>query len=414
MSVFQPADILLPNNKLAMEKWAVIACDQFTSQPEYWQETRRIAGDAPSTLNLILPEAELGVDDAARAAQINRTMQQYTEEGIFTEYPASYVYVERGLNDGSLRCGLVGALDLEAYDYTPQAQTAVRATERTVVERIPPRQAVRRGAPLELPHILLLCDDRENRILAAAAACKASAPVAYDFDLMQGGGHITGWLLEGENAAAVSAAIEAYTAASEERYAGCAGDALLYAVGDGNHSLATAKACWEETKAQLGDGERAGHPARYALVELGNIHEESLHFEAIHRLLTHTDATALLSAAEAEICAPDGIPVEWRAGDRSGILHLDRSKGAMAVGILQTWLDARLKDFGGEIDYIHGDDTVRELASVDGAVAFLLPAMEKGDLFPGIMSDGVLPRKTFSMGHANEKRYYLEARRIVR
>lgn len=409
MNVFRSAEILLPHD-VDMKKWAVIACDQFTSDPAYWQRVAETAGDSPSTLQLVLPEVELGTpQEAAHTATINATMHRYLREGVFTAYPDSYVYVERTLENGAVRKGLIGMVDLEAYDYTPGSTSAIRATERTVVERIPPRQRVRRDAPIELPHILLLCDDHEKRLIEPIAAQASSLPLLYDFDLMEGGGHITGRLVAGDAAKAFDDRLAAYAATADEKYADIPGTPMIFAVGDGNHSLATAKSCYEEQK--KADPAAANSPARYALVELENIHDEAQTFEPIHRILTGVDPQKLLDAL-GSVCAAGGFPVRWQAGGKSGTVYLDRAKGQLAVGVLQTFLDAYLKENGGEIDYIHDDDALLSLASQDGAIGFLLPAMEKSQLFRGVIADGALPRKTFSMGHAREKRYYLEARKI--
>ena len=412
MNAFFPADVLLPKTE-EMEKWAVIACDQFTSDQAYWDRVRAFAEGAPSTINLILPEAELGTPmEAAHTRAINETMARYLDEGLFVCYPHSLVYVERTLENGAIRPGLVGMVDLDAYDYRTGSVSPIRATERTVVERIPPRQRVRRDAPMELPHILMLCDDHEKVLIEPIAAKKDSLKKLYDFDLMEGGGHITGYLVDGDEAAAFEARLADYTARVGEKYRDLAGVPMVFAVGDGNHSLATAKSCYEELKANHPGEDLSNHPARYALVELENIHDPSQVFEPIHRIITHTDPEALLRDLEAEYCAPGGYEITWYAGARSGKLSLDRSKSELAVGALQSFLDAWLKAHPGQIDYIHDDDVLVGLARQEQAVGFLLPGMEKSQLFRGVIADGILPRKTFSMGHAREKRYYLEGRRI--
>ena len=409
MSSFLPADILLPRD-VDMEKWAVIACDQFTSEPDYWQRVERFVGPAPSTLRLIFPEAELKKDPEAHIRAIRAAMAAYWEENRFIAYPDSFVYVERELADGSIRRGLVGMLDLEDYDYLPQSKAAVRATERTVLERIPPRVKIREGAELELPHVLLLCDDEEDRILAPLEGEK-SEPL-YDFDLMEQGGHIRGWLVSGEAARAACERLDGYERGMAVRCADLTETPMLYAVGDGNHSLATAKACWEKLKPTLSAAEAAVHPARWALVELENLRDPCQQIDPIHRIVTHTDPAALLAKARAEIGAEEGYAVPWRSGGRSGTLCLNPALGALPVGILQNFLDRYLAEQPGEIDYIHDDAALEDLAAAEGAVGFLLPPIEKEQLFGGIDADGVLPRKTFSMGHAREKRYYLEARKI--
>ena len=412
-NIFQPADILLPRDA-DMEKWAVIACDQFTSDQAYWDRVRAKAGDAPSTIRLILPEAELGsAGEAEHIAQINRTMQDYVEQGVFAVYPDCYVYVERTLENGSVRKGLIGKIDLDAYDYNPGSVSAVRATEKTVPERIPPRQRVRRDAPIELPHILMLCDDHDKKLIEPVAARKDGMRKLYDFDLMEDGGRIRGWLVADEDARAFDAALTEYCAHVGEKYVGLPGVPMVFAVGDGNHSLATAKSCWEDLKAAHPGEDLSDHPARYALVELENIHDEAQVFEPIHRVVVNTEPEKLL-AALAEFCAPGGYPVQWYSADKSGTVTLDPARSELPVGVLQAFLDdyLKVKKEPGEIDYIHDDDALIALARQDKAIGFLLPAMEKSSLFRGVIRDGALPRKTFSMGHSREKRYYLEARRI--
>ena len=412
MNAFLPADILMPKTD-HLEKWAVIACDQFTSDAAYWDRVRKNAEGAVSTINLILPEAELGTEqEAAHTAEINATMKKYMEDGVFTVYPNSYVYVERTLENGSIREGLVGMVDLDAYDYTTGATSAIRATERTVAERIPPRQRVRRDAPIELPHILMLCDDHDKKLIEPVGAKKDSLKKLYDFDLMENGGHITGWLVEGEDVEAFNKALTEYTATVGEKYEGLKGVPMVFAVGDGNHSLATAKSCYEELKRNHPGEDLSNHPARYALVELENIHDPAQVFEPIHRVIFKTEPKKLLKALEDSCCAKEGFPVQWYIGEESGTVHLDKNKGELAVGILQHFLDEYLKENAGEIDYIHDDDALMELAKKPDTIGFLLPAMEKSQLFRGVIADGILPRKTFSMGHSREKRYYLEGRKI--
>lgn len=411
MNAFMPADILLPQVD-SMERWAVIACDQFTSDPAYWARVASTVGDAPSTLQLILPEAELGTpQEAQHTKAINEAMIQYLNQNLFRVYPNSFVYVERVLQNGTVRKGLVGMVDLDAYDYTPGASSAIRATERTVTERIPPRQRVRRDASIELPHILLLSDDNEKVLIEPITAKKAELPLLYDFDLMEDGGHITGYLVSGAEVEAFNARLTDYSARCPQKYADLKGSPLVFAVGDGNHSLATAKSCYEELKKNHPGEDLSNHPARFALVELENIHDEAQKFEPIHRVIVDTDPEALLKALE-PWCAPDGYPVPWFAGEKSGTVYLDRNRSQLEVGVLQQFLDEYLADHPGKIDYIHGDDDLKNLAKQENAIGFLLPAMAKSQLFRGVVADGVLPRKTFSMGHAREKRYYLEGRKI--
>ena len=403
--VFGAADVLLPRVN-EMEKWAVVACDQFSSEPEYWARVRRETEGAPSALNLILPEAELGAqDEQERIAQIHAAMRAYLAQGVFEKHERAFVYVERTLVSGAVRRGVVGMVDLERYDYRAGAQAAVRATEKTVVERIPPRMAIRQGAAVELPHVLLLCDDERRALIEPLTLKKDSLPLLYDFELMEHGGRIAGYLVQGGEARALEARIDDYEARCMES------SGLCYAVGDGNHSLAAAKACYEAQKAAQ-DGAQ-DNPARFALVELENIRDDAQVFEPIHRIVTGVEPEALLSALEERCGAAQGHRVAWIAGERRGSVTLSAGISPLAVGVLQGFLDEYLAAHGGQIDYIHGEDVLERLAQRPDAVGFLLPPMEKGQLFDGVVKDGSLPRKTFSMGHACEKRYYLEARRIA-
>ena len=411
---FLPAEILLPKVE-DMSKWAVIACDQFSSQPAYWDRVRANAGDAPSTIHLILPEAQLGTEqEPALTEEINRTMTAYLEQDLFTVYPNSFVYVERTLQNGAIRKGLVGMVDLEAYDYSMGSTSDIRATEKTVVERIPPRMRVRKNAPLEFPNILMLADDHDKVLIEPITAQKDHLKKLYDCMLMEDGGHIAGWLVDGTEAQAFMDRLTAYTQHVDEKYTGLPGTPMVFAVGDGNHSLATAKACYEELKKAHPGEDLSQHPARYALVELENIHDAAQEFAPIHRVIVKTDAPALLKAVQDNLCAETGFPVEWYMGNDHGTIYLDQSKGQLAVGILQSFLDQYLAQHDGETDYIHGDADLVELADQDNAIGFLLPVMEKSQLFRGVIADGILPRKTFSMGHAREKRYYLEGRKITK
>ena len=412
MNVFMPADILLPQVE-DMSKWAVIACDQFSSNPAYWQRVRETVGDAPSCINLILPEVELGTpQEEQHTALIHQSMVRYLHENVFRTYPDSFIYVERTLESGVIRKGLVGKVDLDAYDYSIGSVSAIRATEKTVVERIPPRMKVRRDASVELPHILMLCDDHEKVLVESVTAQKEELPKLYEFELMEDGGHIAGWLVQGEAAKAFEARLADYSASVDSKYADLDGKPMVFAVGDGNHSLATAKACYEELKAAHPEEDLSNHPARYALVELENIHDDAQAFEPIHRVVFKTNPEKLLSDLQESCCAEGGFPVIWHIGEKSGTVYLDRTKSELAVGVLQNFLDQWMAENAGEIDYIHGDEDLCQLAEGDNSIGFLLPAMEKSQLFRGVIADGILPRKTFSMGFAREKRYYLEGRVI--
>lgn len=393
---FMPANILLPKN-CDMERWAVIACDQYTSDIAYWNRVKEKAAGVPSTLHMILPEAELSSADAQKIENINSTMLAYINSGVFEEYRNSYVYVERTLKNGTIRQGIVGMVDLAHYEYDPALHPMISATENTVLERIPPRVAVRKDAAIELPHVLLLCEDEAQTIIESVAAQKTSLQKLYEFDLMEGGGHIAGWLLTGETATEFETALLDYERKN------------VYLVGDGNHSLVTAKTCYENL---VKNGEALqNHPARYALVELENIHSPAMAFEPIHRIITAADTDALLRDLQS-ICSDDGVVIPWLSGSQSGELRLAVSDGELTVGVLQDFLDQWLKNNAGQIDYIHDAEAVIAFAKEPGAIGFLLPAMPKNALFPFVKAGRTLPRKTFSMGHGSEKRYYLEGRKI--
>ena len=415
----KPADILLPKD-CDMSRWAVVACDQFTSQPEYWAEVDRIAGDAPSALRLILPESKLNDPDVEQhIADINRSMADYLAQDIFKTYQDSIIYLERSQSDGEIRHGLVAAVDLEQYDYTPGSGSLIRATEGTVLERIPPRVRVRKDAPIELPHVMLLIDDPDKTAIEPITAETASMESVYDFELMMKGGHLKGWKLTDAQIDRLAAALTALASgkAMEAKYGMKDVAPLLFAVGDGNHSLATAKTCYENLKKVTPEDQWADLPARYALVEIENLHDNALKFEAIHRVLFGVDPEKLLSAFKAFYPgAHEGqgeghtIAYTWAGG--KGYITVPNPKVQLAVGTLQNFLDAYLKENGGEVDYIHGDEITDELGAKPGNIGFKLPAMGKDQLFKTVIADGVLPRKTFSMGHAEDKRYYVESRKI--
>ncbi len=402
---FGKADILLPQ-AVSMEKWAVIACDQFVSQSEYWQQVRQLVGNSPSALKLILPEADLTDDNAAAIASINQTMTDYLNQQIFRTYPESFIYIERTLLNGKIRRGVIGAVDLEQYDFTPQSCSAIRATEETVADRLPPRMEIRRDATLELPHVLLLCDDDQQLLLDSLAAKKDTLPLLYDFELMLGGGRIRGWLVTGQEEQAFTAQLEKYEKAMQKKYGN---SGMLYAVGDGNHSLAAAKGCYELLKKEGA----CPQAARYALTELENIHDNAQVFEPIHRIIKATDPDALIAAMQKAIGSDSGTPITWYAGGKEGRFYVDSQDGTLPVGIVQDFLDSYLASHSGDVDYIHGEDALRQLSAAENSLGLLLPPVEKSAFFQGILAGGTLPRKTFSMGHAQEKRYYLEARKIL-
>ena len=401
-----PANILLPKDT-DMTKWSVVACDQYTSQPDYWQDVKNTVADNLSTYNLVLPELYLNGDAVdEKIKNININMQKYVDEGIFTEYKDSFIYIERTLNNGKVRRGIVASIDLENYKFEPGNAAMIRATEGTVLERIPPRVKVRENACLELPHVMLLIDDKDNIVFGSIDCSKLEK--LYDFELMKESGHLCGWKITNCEEVADKLA-ELY----EKNYSN--NNTMLYAVGDGNHSLATAKACWENIKKTGIDVEN--HPARYALVEIENIHDSALDFEPIHRILFNCDCDDLLKSLD-EYCGISETGNENSQQISSVVkgkvtkLYIKNPTSNLAVGTLQNFLDEYMKGKECEIDYIHGDDVVSDLSMQDNSIGFLLPSMEKSDLFKTIITDGILPRKTFSMGEACDKRFYAEARKI--
>ena len=410
MSAFLPFDILLPK-EAKNPVWSVIACDQFTSEPEYWEKVCALVGEQPSTLNLVYPEVWLGKDEAARIKRIHSAMERYLKEGIFATARTGFVYVERTLSTGAVRRGVVGVIDLEQYDFAAGTKKAIRATERTVTSRIPPRLAIRRGASLELSHVLLLADDREDKLLGSLEKKKESLPLLYERELMLDGGHLVGRLVAADDAKVFTEAIASYEKAQSVGKK----SPLLYCVGDGNHSLATAKTAFNEIKEKIGWEKAALHPARFAMVELGNIADASLVFEPIHRIVRGVNPEELLGKlSEKNPIGTATHSIQWVAGEKSGEILLSTSLGSLPVAALQNALDRILPDFSeAKLDYIHGEASLRRLAAAPDSLGFLLSKIEKGDFFGGVETDGVLPRKTFSMGEATDKRYYTEARRIL-
>jgi len=418
---FSPAEILLPQN-CDLGKWSVVACDQYTSQPDYWRRVEERVGDAPSALRLILPECMLSDGRTeAHIREINAAMDRYLAQGRFALLPDALIYVERTQDNGRVRRGIVGRVDLEDYDYAPGASTLIRATEGTVLSRIPPRVAVRRNAALELPHVMLLADDREKTVIEPLAGQTGAMRPLYSFDLMERGGHVAGWLLTEEQAGQVAGALArlARPEAFEARYGVQGKPVLLFAVGDGNHSLAAAKASYEEQKGRTPRERWAELPGRYALVELVNLHDEALEFEPIHRVVFGAEPRELL--ADLRTAYPgaagsegEGHVLRWLHQGGRGAVTVPHPRAQLAAGTLQSFLDAWLAEHPeAGVDYIHGEDVAARLAGErPDAVAFLLPPMGKEELFPTVINDGVLPRKTFSMGEAHDKRFYLEARRI--
>ncbi len=394
-----PANILLPAKGVDPQKWAVVAVDQYTSEPEYWSAVEGIVGGAPSTLRLVLPEIYLS-ESEARIPAMQANMERYLADGTLREaVHGGYLLVERATETGA-RLGLMACLDLEGYDYAPGSTSAIRATEGTVLERVPPRVRIRRGAALELPHILMLLDDPACRVIEPLYENRAALELLYDFELMQGGGHLRGWKVDGDAARRVEAALDAVAADCSD---------LFLAVGDGNHSLAAARACWMELRESIPESERAHHPARYALAEIENLHCPAIQFEPVHRVLTNVDPEALLAEWERAMPEPgDGFALT--AVTQSGERRYAYAQHPLRA--LQNFLDEYLtRHPEAAIDYIHGDDVLRRLASRPGALGLMPCTLAKRELFPCVEQWGALPRKTFSMGHAHEKRYYFECRR---
>lgn len=389
-----PANILLPKENF--EKWAVVACDQYTSEPDYWNDVDSIVGDTPSALRVTLPEIYLSGNVSERIENINATMKNYLDGGVFDTFENSMIYVEREISSGKIRHGIVGALDLEAYDWRPGAKSLIRATEQTVIERIPPRVEIRKNAPLELPHILILIDDPDNKILGDLEASKNDMKKAYDFDLMKNSGHISGYLIDSEAQDKINKALSEIISS----------DGMLFAVGDGNHSLATAKECYTRNPSEL---------SRYALCEIVNIHDDSLVFEPIFRVMFNVSPLDVLSSIEKYFGSCNdisGSKVHCIFGNEEKDIYIP-TNGSLTVGALQNFIDSYIKEHAGaEVDYIHGEDVVETLSRKENTIGFIFDGMKKSELFPAIMLDGVLPRKTFSMGHASDKRFYIEARKI--
>lgn len=423
----------LPRKGIDLSKWSVIACDQYTSQPAYWQEVADYVGGAPSTLHLILPEVYLGTpEEASRVRSTQEKMKEYLNSSIL-EQQGSLIYVERTV-DGKMRRGILLALDLEAYDFTPGSQSLIRATEGTILDRLPPRMRIREGASLELPHILVLVDDPEDRVIGSLEKQKDSLPIVYDFDLMQHGGHLCGRAVEDKSLEDTVVENLVHLASPDVFYPkyGVSHDkgVLLFAVGDGNHSLATAKSIWEKIKSQVG----MTHPARYALVEIENIHDKGLEFAPIHRvlfnlngdpleklkenfgnLLTVEETSSVLNLkTRVNTIEPESHAFGLITSSGNYLCLVRNPSANLPVGTLQPVLDSWIKDnFAAAIDYVHGDETVGDLGKQDGNAGFYLPAMAKEELFRTVLNDCALPRKTFSMGEAHEKRFYLETRKIT-
>ncbi len=411
MNIFDTADILVPNKSIDLTKWSVVACDQYTSEPEYWEEVEKTVGESKSTLRLILPEIYLGEDE--RINKINSEMKKYLSDGTFDTIKDSFVLTERTQRNGKKRYGLIGKVDLEEYDFSKGSSSYIRATEGTVIERIPPRVKIRENAPLELPHIIMLIDDECERIIEPLKDMELDT--IYDFDLMMNSGHLRGFKVPKSECERIKENLSEMARPEyfRKKYNAEKGGVLLFAVGDGNHSLATAKTVWENLKKTLSEEEIKNHPARYALVEVMNIHDKTLEFEPIHRVV-FGNCDDILEELKAYAESLDGDMDEQTIvcikGKDEYKITVKHPVSNLTVGTLQAFLDDYIKRNGLSIDYIHGEEAVRKLSKEN--IGFLLPPIEKRQLFETIIRDGVLPRKTFSMGEAEDKRFYMECKEI--
>ena len=400
-SIFTPANILIPN-KISMEAWSVIACDQFSSEKEYWHRVEQNAGEKPSTLKMIIPEAYLEEIDEDKAIEsISTVMEGYLQNGVFREITESFIYVERTQPDGRIRKGIVGAVDLEEYDFRG-VSAAIRASEGTVLDRLPPRIKIRRSASLELPHIITFIDDKDATVIEPLGEITNKLPLLYDFDLMEGGGHIKGMQVSGENAINIIAALDKLHTQNE----------MLMIMGDGNHSLAAAKVYWDEIKQELSESERKTHPARKALVELNNVYDPAISFEAIHRVMFNIDPSAFIKEFSDAIPKGTDYTIHWTSREGSGDIGIKAACIGDMLTMMQNFIDDYIKDTDVIVDYIHGEDSTTKLANGESCLGLILPAMDKSDFFETVEKSGVFPRKSFSVGHAKDKRYYLECKKI--
>ncbi|MBT6768626.1 MAG: DUF1015 domain-containing protein [Opitutales bacterium] len=434
-------NILLPRKEVDLSKWAVVACDQYTSQPKYWAEVESLVKGCPSTLNAVFPEVFLEDEDGdERIGRINAAMEIYLDEGVLEEQGFGFILLDRKTSHAESRKGIVVALDLEKYDYKVGSESLIRATEGTIEDRLPPRVKIRENAKIELPHIMVLIDDPERTVIEPLFEKELDS--LYDFELMADGGHLKGWRVDSEQD--IDAVFDSLSALGKQnvfdaKYGVSDKGVLLFAMGDGNHSLATAKNIWEDLKSKSGDlASVMDHPARYALVELMNVHDEGLEFEPIHRVIFDIDADNLKAELNQFFEAEDSSVVFERfdsldsakerlaaLGDvdgehlvmfvteaEYGIIRLSKPSRNLEVGNLQAFINSYLEGKDSIVDYIHGEDVVVDLGSKPGNIGFFLPVIGKSAFFKTVVLDGALPRKTFSMGEAEEKRFYLEARRI--
>jgi len=400
-NIFTPADILLPDG-IPMETWSVIACDQFSSEREYWERIKEQVGNNPSTLNMIIPEAYLEeLDEEEAIKSISSAMDGYLKNKVFREIPNAFIYVERTQPNGRVRKGVVGAVDLEEYDFKG-VTAAIRASEGTVLDRLPPRIRIRRRARIELPHIITFIDDKNETVIRPLSKLSDDLPLLYDFKLMEGGGHIKGRLVTGHYADGIMAAMRELHEKKD----------MLMIMGDGNHSLAAAKVYWDEIKADLSESERENHPSRRALVELNNVYDEAISFEAIHRVLFNIDAAKFIEDFKSAMPQGTDYTIHWTSKNGGGDIGIKAACIGDMLTLMQNFIDDYIRGTDSIVDYIHGDDSTTALASGERSVGLILPAMDKSDFFETVEKSGVFPRKSFSVGHAKDKRYYLECRAI--
>ncbi|NQT57604.1 MAG: DUF1015 domain-containing protein [Bacteroidetes bacterium] len=429
-------EIIIPKKCYDLHKWAVVACDQYTSEPAYWEDVASFVGKAPSTLKLTFPEVYLGNNDDDRINVINKTMTEYINNDIFDIYSDSFFLINRkSANSSANRWGLIAALDLEKYDYSNDSISLIRATEGTILDRIPPRKHIRKKAPLELPHILVLIDDPDKTVLEPLVNKKESLEIVYSTELMKNGGGITAYRVSDEKFITEIANALTNLANPEnfkKKYNST--EVLLYAMGDGNHSLATAKSCWEDLKtdSKFSSQDLNNHPARYALVEIENIFDPGIVFEPIHRVLfsgnkkkfftelskfcDNYEIKKIQTLDEMQNTIKESVTQEFGLSDASGlfVVTMHSPSAKITAGTVQLAIDAYLQvDEKAEIDYTHGAQITFELSQKNSNFGIFLPPISKEEFFPAIIHDGALPRKTFSMGEAQEKRYYIEARKIT-
>ena len=402
-NIFTPADILLPEG-ISPEKWSVIACDQFSSERDYWERARLMVAGEPSTLKMIIPEAYLEETDEEQAiGNIRAAMDDYISCGVLREVKDSFIYVERTQPDGRVRRGIVGTIDLEEYEFS-RACAAILASEGTVLDRLPARIRIRRAARLELPHIMAFINDADATVIEPLSSMAGDLPLLYDFTLMEGGGSIRGMQVAGDAAQSVMEALRALR-----------GDnSMLMVVGDGNHSLAGAKVYWDELKLSLSAEEQESHPARRALLEVNNVYDPAISFEAIHRVVFDAPPLEVLKDFEAAMPQGSDYELRWIVKGRSGLIGVKADCIGSMISSVQVFLDEYVKRAGCRVDYIHGEDSLSRLVEEEDGFGLILPAMDKSDLFATVAASGVFPKKSFSVGHARDKRYYLECRDITR